>query len=644
MSRTGLTTAAGRQVVLGAEVGTGGEGRVYSVVGAQDVVAKIYHSTIDPKKALKLQAMVSSGTPELLKIAAWPTDVLLDPARRVVGLLMPRVTAAREAHCVYSPKQRRQIYPTADWKFLVWVARNAAAAVATVHEAGHVIGDINQKGFLVDAKATVRLIDCDSFQVSVGSERHLCLVGVPEFTAPELIGKPFDRTLRTPNHDAFGLATLIFHLLFMGRHPFAGRFTGGAEMPVDRAVREFRFAYSAQASSYQMTPPPHSLPLHAASAPIAMLFEQAFGRAGSQMGRPTAAHWLAALETLASELKACAVDKSHRFHTSMKACSWCELERMGAPSFFVPAISAGPGATFNLEDFLRVVRALNLPPMPPAPPSIAVPHFDPRPIPVKSRLRDLVVRGAGWCSAVLFVAMLAGLQAPASILTMFTCGAVAILLSRADSASAERSKRRDLLAGATRRWDQLVNSWQQETSAALRDFHAMVENAVRLAGEYQGLPAQRVAGIKQLEAAREKSQRVAFLDRFDVETATLPGIGAGLKAALIAESFETAADITAAVNQVAGIGPARYQTLLNWRRSLEARFRFNPAMGVAPSDIAALDQRLYRRRADLVRQLNQARAEVNAKHRRASALLAPDKRIFEEAALALARAKADAAL
>src|SRR4051812_24821096 len=31
---------------------------------------------------------------------------------------------------------------------------------------------------------------------------------------------------RKPEHDAIGLALLIFHLLFMGRHPFAGRFQG----------------------------------------------------------------------------------------------------------------------------------------------------------------------------------------------------------------------------------------------------------------------------------------------------------------------------------------------------------------------------------------------------------------------------------
>ena len=43
-------------------------------------------------------------------------------------------------------------------------------------------------------------------------------------------------------HDAFGLAVLIFQILFMGRHPYSGHFLGSGEMPIERAIREHRFA------------------------------------------------------------------------------------------------------------------------------------------------------------------------------------------------------------------------------------------------------------------------------------------------------------------------------------------------------------------------------------------------------------------
>jgi DNA-binding helix-hairpin-helix protein with protein kinase domain len=69
-------------------------------------------------------------------------------------------------------------------------------------------------------RATAALIDCDSFQITDGAHVFRCPVEVPEFTPPELQGSAFDSQTRTAQHDAFGLAVLIFYLLFLGRHPF----------------------------------------------------------------------------------------------------------------------------------------------------------------------------------------------------------------------------------------------------------------------------------------------------------------------------------------------------------------------------------------------------------------------------------------
>ena len=37
-------------------------------------------------------------------------------------------------------------------------------------------------------------------------------------------------------HDRFGLALVVFHLLFMGRHPFAGRYQHADDMPIEQAI------------------------------------------------------------------------------------------------------------------------------------------------------------------------------------------------------------------------------------------------------------------------------------------------------------------------------------------------------------------------------------------------------------------------
>ena len=75
-----------------------------------------------------------------------------------------------------------------------------------------------------------------------------CEVGVAHFTPPELAGRNLHELQRTTNHDCFGLAVLIFHLLFLGRHPYAGRFLGIEDMPIERAIHEHRFAFGHKAA------------------------------------------------------------------------------------------------------------------------------------------------------------------------------------------------------------------------------------------------------------------------------------------------------------------------------------------------------------------------------------------------------------
>jgi DNA-binding helix-hairpin-helix protein with protein kinase domain len=54
---------------------------------------------------------------------------------------------------------------------------------------------------------------------------------------------------------------MIFLLLFMGRHPFSGRFLGKGDMPIAKAISELRFAYSAMRADVQMDRPPNTPPL-----------------------------------------------------------------------------------------------------------------------------------------------------------------------------------------------------------------------------------------------------------------------------------------------------------------------------------------------------------------------------------------------
>ena len=325
--------AKGNPIKLGRQLGRGGEGAVFDAPSEPDYVAKIYHAAVPSDKAEKIQGMASHFSTKLLEFAAWPIKAIYKNGNKdgLCGFLMPKVLGYREIHVLYSPAQRKKEFPKASWDFLIRVARNLACAIGTIHEQGHVIGDVNQKNFLVSSQATVKVIDCDSFQVNFSGKVFPCEVGVGHFIPPELQNRPLDRVERFQDHDNFGLALLIFHLLFMGRHPFVGISRSG-DMSIEQAISEYRFAYGNQAKNLGLEQPPNTLPLKTVSYPISDLFEQAFGSSHKQKGRPTAKKWVDALETLEKELRSCQ-QPTHKYHRSISSCPWCELEKSGIYCF-----------------------------------------------------------------------------------------------------------------------------------------------------------------------------------------------------------------------------------------------------------------------------------------------------------------------
>lgn len=344
----------GRAVSLGEKLGTGGEGDVFAVQSSDSSVAKVYHKKVSDQKNSKLHEMVRLADSELTRVAAWPTGLLRRAGSNdVVGILMPRVAGFKESHTLYSPAQRNVVFPKADWQFLIHTSMNCAAAFDTIHSKGHVVGDVNQSNVMVSDQATVCLIDCDSFQIRSNGKLFSCDVGVAQFTPPELQGKSFKSVERTANHDRFGIAVLIFHLLFMGRHPFAGRFGGKGEMPLERAIKEFRFAYSVNAAAREMAPPPHTLPLSALSKDLAALFERAFSPTSSQPNsRPTASEWAKSLLTFRNSLKECSVPGHKAFRDAI-CCPWCDLSKNGA-NFFIAV-----GNLRGIEDILHGGQSLD---------------------------------------------------------------------------------------------------------------------------------------------------------------------------------------------------------------------------------------------------------------------------------------------
>lgn len=332
----------------------GGEGQIYEIAGTTSTVAKLYNHFPDAIKIAKLRHQVQMPRTNLHAVSAWPTGLLFDPSRPnlIRGILMARV-CGKEIHKLYGPSDRASDFPKAGWDFLIHTAINCAAAFETIHQHGVVMADVNEGNLLVDERdGRVALVDCDSYQISKASNYFPCDVGVPMWTPPELQGLNFRGLTRTPNHDRFGLAVLIFRLLFMGRHPYAGIPTGSEQFEIAEAIKRFLFAFSPKSWSSGVNQPPHSLTLNALPARISGLFERAFlSDSIKQDARPTGREWANELRILLSSLRRTCLDPGHQHWSGLSVCPWCAIIGSGGPNFFVSiAIHVGSAdwtAEFN---------------------------------------------------------------------------------------------------------------------------------------------------------------------------------------------------------------------------------------------------------------------------------------------------------
>ncbi|HEY3082929.1 MAG TPA: hypothetical protein VGM69_23820 [Chloroflexota bacterium] len=639
----------GQLVGLKRPIGRGGEGVVYEVDGAPDVVAKLYHRPVASLQAAKLAAMAGLKSDRLRRVAAWPLDTLHErPGGAVRGLLMPRVERRKPIHQLYGPRSRLAEFPQADWRFLVRAAGNLARAFAVVHAHGQVVGDVNQGNILVAQDATVSLIDCDSFQIVRDGQRFPCEVGVSTFQPPEFQGlDSFRGLVRTPNHDNFGLAVLVFHLLMLGRHPFAGTYAGSEEMPVERAIRELRFAYGRRAGERGMRSPPLAPALEVASPPVADRFERAFAPEAALGERPSAEAWARALDELWHEVVACPDNLGHSHHFRLASCPWCAIERQAGTVVFAPTAAPLASATaFDLAGAWAPIEAVRGPGPAPDLPGVGA---APRPrraarcdrSALERRLRTTLVATLGLAGAVGCALLGDPLHPGPPGLASLAIGVSLAVWVR----SLPRSRFRRLSEArrrASEEWSRTTARWTYEAGDG--PFRRKRRRLEEMRAEYLDLPASHRRRIQELESGRHERQRQAYLERHDVASAGLKGIGPGREAMLASYGIGTAADVTAeALEGVPGFGPGLSQQLLDWRRWLEARFVFDPGQGISRRDLIAVEAAIGAERRRLEQTLRHGAADLRALAEQAERARQALRPSVDLARAALERAEADCA-
>ena len=594
--------------MLGKELGRGGEGAVYPVVGAPDVVAKIYLKPPTTLKGEKLRSMARRVSPGLLRVAAWPVDVLTDEAGTVRGFLMPKVSAREDVHELYSPKSRRRAFPNVDFRFVVRVATNIARAFAQVHAVGNVIGDVNHGNALVGRDGTVVLIDCDSFQVRDGARIFTCDVGVPLFTPPELTGQPFRGLKRNAGHDAFGLAVLLFHLLYMGRHPFAGKHVAG-EMPIERAIAESRFVYGANAAHFGMTPPPGTLNLRAFGEEIALLFELAFAPPG-EAARPNAAQWVEALQSLERSLATCAATAAHHHPPGAGGCCWCEHEKQTGMRVFgkvvAEAVNLGAVKVARLWDAITGVRK----------PESA--------LPLEAPTRDeagMVARDAlGPVPRAVLGALLLGLGVVSVFIhpmgsslfpVVYFASAASVLWKftkpgwrneHQDELQRVASIARDTLIQVIGRWNKACED--DRFDRLFRQLDELKERLIEI-------PRQREARIKALSDQAAQVQLDHFLSMFYIHKAKLPEVSQAEIVMLSSFDIDSADDVLRRGADMEGvISEAASRQLTAWANACARRFNFDATRGADPDDVREIDQILAAQQEQLIASLRKGHEQL----------------------------------
>lgn len=568
-------TSSCKLIEISTEVGQGGEGTVYCIENDQQLVAKIYHKPIASTKAEKLSAMAKMQNEELARVSAWPIDTLHDkPNGKIIGLIMPKLSGFKDIHKLYGPKSRYTEFPDVGWNFIVHTAINLATAFAVVHKYGHVVGDINHSNIVLSNQALVKFIDCDSFQISQSGNIFYCNVGVSTHQPPEFQTLTnFKDILRTSNHDNFGLAVLIFQLLFMGRHPYAGIYLGPGEMPLEKAIKEFRFAYGNSALLKQMKQPPNSLPLNAVTEPVADLFVKAFSANGISK-RPSPSEWIVSLQKLRDNLKKCNRNEKHFFLNSLSECPWCSFEKNGTVFFSISkATFIFDNSSFDLNRIWTQINKITFPDSPSFPsPKFKAPRQEVvvyskrmkfiKKIYIISLALDVYV----WYKYGFFFALLTFLGK----LTFYS-KVDAMLGNIKKEVKAEYSS----IAGDLEK----LKMWLRETSDV--EFRKKFTDLQIAKTTYLRLPELRKEKLNKLKEHQRQSQLETYLDRFDISLAQISGIGPARTATLQSFGIQTAADISySKVIQIQGFGDVYASNLVSWRSSLEYKFVYNPKLPI----------------------------------------------------------------
>ena len=562
------------QYTTSRELGRGGEGVVYELQGSTDMVLKHYTEPLTPQRVQKLHKMVLMRSPAIDAYAAWPQALVRDAGGSVCGFIMRKLSGFMPLHMIFSPLDRKRMFPDKGYNFLVHVARNLAVAFHKLHQAGLVVGDVNEGNILIDAQGMVAFIDCDSFQVKGDDGYFYCEVGVPRYTPPELLElQTFEQVVRITNTDVFSMAVLIFQLLFLGRHPFAGRNRSAADIDEETAIKLREFAYSTSGRKKKLSPPKDSFDIAALTPALSNYFHQAF----ETNERPAAADWARELDNFLLQMVTCGESRIHVYPSGLQGCPWCAFRKERGIMYFLDDSYFNANSRFgDIDQFVNGFRVEQLY-LKPWDESYAVPAAVPEPV---SRAQYIQI-GLHWALAVvLFVGTLL-LVANIHLLAGFIVAPVVTWLWHYKISPTRKSAKEAVMNAMgevvrlSDRYNQLVEPYNNPPD--LQAYKAGVDRLAQLVLSFRKLPEELYKLQQQKEKELYDEQWHMYLRQFDVQSHTIPSFGAAKKNLLLSAGIRNAADISLLLTQkVTGIGPKNIRVLLGWQLQMANGFNYIP--------------------------------------------------------------------
>ena len=329
-------SGSGQIVVSDSVLGKGGEGSVFTVLShdvaglapSDRLVAKIYHNPDEGDRRDKIRTMIIHA-PQTSSVA-WPLGILYD-GENFVGYVMTKLNSDthRQWAELSNTKDRRRTSPDFDVKYALVACRNLAAAIESLHKIGHKVGDVNESNIFVKADASVLVVDADSAQISSKDGKVFpCLVGKPEYTAPEISKGSLKNHPRTVATDTFALAVAVFQMITGGAHPTDGIYIGDGDPPsVIEKIRQGTYP-GLGANSAQFNSAPR-IPSDCIPSRVSEILRKSLNvHPGA---RPPLYEFIHAIDDVLGSLQHCKSVKNHWYDTRDGSCPWCALGQRPDP-------------------------------------------------------------------------------------------------------------------------------------------------------------------------------------------------------------------------------------------------------------------------------------------------------------------------